>query len=175
MGKGRDKRRRKAKKKNQQATGASRAVTEPDTGPPALGEPDTPVPAGCPRFAPRFWALTWAKEYPFWPPIGFLFTIYRCPFRFDFDHSYLSKSGVTVTAPLPILRLANQTTLHRVLMQIDQFDLELSMISNISVVIAFLPEASGLICRSQGSGPLGEGEFQIVKRVRQSRLGRLAQ
>jgi len=26
------------------------------------------VGCGCPRFAPRFWALTWAKEYSLRPP-----------------------------------------------------------------------------------------------------------
>lgn len=43
MGKGRDKRRRKAKKKNQQATHANPPALNPGVGPSALGEPDALV------------------------------------------------------------------------------------------------------------------------------------
>jgi len=46
MGKGRDKRRRKARNKDLQAKGtAIRSVAEPSSDPPVLGEPDAPVPA----------------------------------------------------------------------------------------------------------------------------------
>jgi hypothetical protein len=44
MGKGRDKRRRKAK--NQQTRDvATRSIAEPSSDPPVLGEPDAPVPS----------------------------------------------------------------------------------------------------------------------------------
>lgn len=43
MGKGRDKRKRKAKRKENQTRGVARAIPEPSGDPPASGEPDTPV------------------------------------------------------------------------------------------------------------------------------------
>ena len=45
MGRGRDKRRRKANKNNQQTSAPARAIGKPSSDPPVLGEPDTPVPA----------------------------------------------------------------------------------------------------------------------------------
>jgi hypothetical protein len=45
MGKGRDKRRRKAKKKNEQTRGLIREMAKPDSDPPILDEPDALVPA----------------------------------------------------------------------------------------------------------------------------------
>ena len=46
MGKGRDKRRRKAKNKNLETKGAAiRSIAEPSSDPPVLGEPDAPVPS----------------------------------------------------------------------------------------------------------------------------------
>ena len=45
MGKGRDKRRRTAKKKNQPTKAANRPIAEPNSDLPTLGEPDAPVPA----------------------------------------------------------------------------------------------------------------------------------
>jgi hypothetical protein len=45
MGKGRDKRKRKAKKNSQQTRGATREIAKPSSDPPVLGEPDAPVPA----------------------------------------------------------------------------------------------------------------------------------
>jgi hypothetical protein len=45
MGKGRDKRRRKARNKDQQVKGAAiRPIAEPSSDPPVLGDPDAPVP-----------------------------------------------------------------------------------------------------------------------------------
>jgi hypothetical protein len=43
MGKGRDKRKRKAKKKEIQTRGVARAIPEPSGDPPVSGEPDAPV------------------------------------------------------------------------------------------------------------------------------------
>jgi hypothetical protein len=43
MGKGRDKRKRKAKKKDNQMRGVARAIPEPSGDPPISGEPDAPV------------------------------------------------------------------------------------------------------------------------------------
>lgn len=45
MGKGRDKRRRKAKNRDLQTRGATRAIAEPSSDPPIPGEPDAAVPA----------------------------------------------------------------------------------------------------------------------------------
>jgi len=55
---------------------------------------DGPTSAGAPRFAPRFWALTWAEENPNRSPGRPLFPILRCPFRFDIHHSYLRNHSV---------------------------------------------------------------------------------
>jgi hypothetical protein len=43
MGKGRDKRKRKAKKKENQTRGVVRTISEPSGDPPVSGEPDAPV------------------------------------------------------------------------------------------------------------------------------------
>jgi hypothetical protein len=45
MGKGRDKRRRSAKKNNQQTRDATREIAKPSSDPSVLGESDAPVPA----------------------------------------------------------------------------------------------------------------------------------
>ena len=59
---------------------------------------------GWPRFAPRFWALTWAQEYSFRTPLRLPLPITRRPFGLDFDDSFFSQRVVTKTAPRPVLR-----------------------------------------------------------------------
>ena len=60
MGKGRDKRKRKAKKKDNQTRSVARAIPEPSGDPPISGEPDAPV-------------LTPLKPRPHLPPAQWLF------------------------------------------------------------------------------------------------------
>ena len=57
--------------------------------------------AWCPRFAPPFWALTWAQEYSSGCPASLLFTVSRCPLRFDLHYPSLPLHAVPVATSLP--------------------------------------------------------------------------
>src|SRR5919109_4219140 len=96
--------------------------------------------AWCPKFAPRFWALTWAEKYPRGSPACPLLTISRCPFRFDLHDPILPQRIAPIAAPLPLLRAANQTAFHRIPMQVAQLHRELAVISHVAVVVSLLPE-----------------------------------
>src|SRR5436309_9732303 len=61
--------------------------------------------AWCPRFAPRFWALTWAKENPRRSSAGLLSLVSRFPLRLDVYDPNLPKPIMSVAAPLPILEV----------------------------------------------------------------------
>src|SRR5207248_7703344 len=74
---------------------------------PSVSERPPAIPrfAWCPRFAPRFWARTWAKENPRHYSERLLSPASRGPLRFDLYDPNLPKRIMAVAAPLPILKV----------------------------------------------------------------------
>src|SRR5436305_5295209 len=85
--------------------------------------------ARCPRFAPRCWTLTWAEKYSRSRPTCPLFAISSRSFRLDLHHPSLPLRIVPIAAPLPFLRIENQTAFHRIPMEVAQLHRELAVIS----------------------------------------------
>ncbi|PYX06312.1 MAG: hypothetical protein DMG88_18805 [Acidobacteria bacterium] len=61
-----------------------------------------------------------------------------------------------IAAPLPFLRIENQTALHRIPVQVAQFNRKFAVIFHVAVVVSLLPEASRFLRASAASQPLGE-------------------
>ncbi len=78
---------------------------------------DRIVIAGAPG-SRRLLALTWDEEHSHRPASGSRLPISCRPFRFDLDDSDFAQCVVTKTAPPPVSRLFDQTTLYRIAMQI---------------------------------------------------------
>jgi hypothetical protein len=69
---------------------------------------------------------------------------------------------MAVAAPFPALRIAHQTTLHRIPVQIAQLYRELAVVPDISIVVSLLPEGPCWFRCAEAAQPFGEGQFQVM-------------
>jgi hypothetical protein len=67
------------------------------------------------------------------------FSLARCPFRLNLNHTFRPRQVVAVAAPLPILRLFHQPALHRIPVHVAQLLDSLMVTEYIEIVIALLP------------------------------------
>jgi len=76
---------------------------------------------------------------------------------------------VAETAPLPVRWILHQSALYGIPVQVSQLYVELALIADVPVVLAFLPE------RRRGADPSAqpfrEGEFEEVHGVGEGGLG----
>ena len=75
----------------------------------------------------------------------------KCPVRFDFDGSDLSRQPMTVAAPLPILGGLYESARDRVAMKVAQLLRPLLLREDVEVVVAGLPERGGGFSASQAA------------------------
>ena len=162
--------------------------------------------AWCPRFARVLCAITWGlsswglsswglstrstQKLPRRSALRLSLSISRRQFRFDFDDANLPQRVVSKAAPLPLRRIAHQSPLYRIAMQVSQLDRKLACVPHIAIVIALLPERSRLKramapqarIRFVGANlgdpaphPLRKRKLQIMDRIRQRALFRFTQ
>ena len=84
---------------------------------------------------------------------------HRSPLRFNLDRSRVRRRVMAKAAPLPLRRLLAQPARNRVAMDVAQLYYEASGITDIMVVVAFLPEWRQALPETP-DGQLRDGNLQ---------------